>query len=86
MQAAEERAKLSIDARVAIINGAFDLPDKTPEVMSEVRKILAKAAEDLKVVLLAEKHDIGRVIATMDLLQQAKDTACTSLILPHYRK
>jgi len=86
MQSPEERAMRSINARVAIINGTFELPPSTPKAMATVREILAKAAEDLKAVIISEKHDIGRVIATMDLLQQAKDTACASLILPHYQK
>lgn len=32
--------------------------------------------------LLDVRYDVGRIIATMDLLQQAKNVACDAVVLP----
>ena len=76
----------AIDARAALINGNFTLPTSTPAAMKSVREILSKAALELKKVLMDEEHNVGCVIVAMDLLQQAKNKACDSLILPHYNE
>ena len=94
-----------IDARVALINGQFDLPAETVLAMSRIREILATAASEIDTAVRGVKRpaasdeelavkperrggvafDHGRLQHTMDLLQEAKDTACVSVILPHYK-
>ena len=87
--------KLSpLEARVELINGLFDLPSESSEAMKQIRAIVATCAQDLKVVfdsLTKSKeagspppgYDMGRAIAAIDLLQQVKDVACVSILLPH---
>lgn len=76
----------AIDARVAMVNGNFNLPDSTPKALASIREILAKAATDLKKAIQEEEYNVGCIIAAMDLLQQAKNKACDGLILPHYKE
>ena len=80
-----------LEARVELINGMFPLPkvdDKTPtlDMMSKIRQHLSTAAKSIHADLLANpdvKYDMGRMIHAMDLLQQAKDTACVAVLLPY---
>jgi len=71
-----------------LINGNFDLPAKNIAAMKQVREIVAECAQKLtEAVTEVSRHygvgyDTGRLIAALDLLQQVKDTACVSLILP----
>jgi hypothetical protein len=73
-----------LEARVEMINGRFDLPKETLEAMDQIRKATETASREIhRAATLVPKYDKGRLIATMDLLQQAKNTACDALILPH---
>jgi hypothetical protein len=77
----------AVHARVSMINGRFDLPERTPPALNLVREAVADAAEKVtSAVEGAETHDTGRLIAALDLLQQAKNVACDALILPHAPK
>jgi hypothetical protein len=73
-----------VEARVALIDGTFALPDENKEAMAEIRRAVKECAEKIKdsVRKKAKKHDTGRLIHSLDLLQQVKDTACVSVILP----
>lgn len=80
------RADETIDARVGLIDGNFDLPTDTSRRFGVIRKVLQGAAQTIASVVREageDNYDVGRLIAALDLLQQAKDTACVSLILPH---
>lgn len=82
----QERPKraVAVAARVKMVNGQFDLPAQTLKSMGEIREAVAETAEKIAAsVERNEKHDIGRLIAALDHLQQAKNIACDSLILPH---
>jgi hypothetical protein len=75
----------AISARARLVNGNFNLPDETIAAMREVRAACSDLATRLEAIAARGdvKVDVGRMIATMDLIQQVKDTACVSLILPH---
>lgn len=78
----------AIQARVLLIDGQFETPKESKEAFGNVRAIFAKAAQDLSNLLVGKdskvaKVDAGRLIHALDLLQQAKDTACVSLLLPY---
>ena len=73
-------------ARTAMIDGYFNLPEPTIDAMKEIRAAFAECAKKVQHVTLgAGAFDIGRLIACIDLIQQAKNVACDSLILPHYK-
>lgn len=74
-----------VSARVALINGNFDLPEESVQAMKNIRKAVSDAAEIIERESKRVKHDVGRLIAAVDTLQQAKDVACVSVILPHYK-
>jgi hypothetical protein len=76
--------KPTIEARVDMINGYFPLPGGTVEAMKTVRaaadvfaRALLQVSKEVSVV------DTGRMIAAIDLIQQTKNVACDSLILPY---
>lgn len=72
-----------LSARVAMINGRFDLPDGIIGQMREVREACQHCARVLKAVFdEAKDKDTGRCIAAIDALQLAKNIACDALILP----
>lgn len=90
----------AIDARLALINGNFPLPAETVQAMREIRVAISDAAASIDVSIRGKKrsadeavetparivkYDVGRLIAALDLLQQAKDVACAALILPHHQ-
>lgn len=82
----QERPKraAAVAARVKMVNGHFDLPAQTLTSMGEIRGVVAEAAEKMAAsVECNDKYDVGRLIAALDHLQQAKNIACDSLILPH---
>lgn len=85
MSAARSNTNPAIDARVAMVNGNFILPDETLQAMKRIREITAKAALEIKKTMYSGvKYDTGRSIAALDFLQITKNTACDALILPHY--
>jgi hypothetical protein len=75
-----------IEKRVAMINGYFNLPDDTVKGMKEIREAVSECAHKLESTFKRCKIDTGRAIATIDLLQQAKNVGCDALILPHAEK
>ena len=80
------RAADTIDARVAMINGQFDLPDGTSDRFDKIRAAIQHAAKVVSAEVRGAgdgNFDVGRLIAAVDMLQHAKDTACCALILPH---
>lgn len=54
--------------------------------MKEIREALSECAHKLQEIFKRNKIDTGRAIASIDLLQNAKNTACDALILPHAEK
>ncbi len=75
-----------IEARVSMVNGYFNLPDDTKQSMNEVRAAAEVFAKALETIYKKTKHDKGRAIATIDLIQQTKNVACDALILAHAEK
>ena len=76
----------AIEKRVAMINGNFPLPDEVISDMREIRAAVSECADKLQTIFKRRKIDTGRAIATIDLLQSAKNTACDALILPYGEK
>lgn len=74
---------VTVVQRLALVNGNFPLPDETVATMKKIREIIAQCAADLAAHINVVPFDPGRFIATLDLLQQAKDVACCSVLLPH---
>ncbi len=75
-----------IEARVAMVNGWFELPEQTKQDMTDVRAAAEQFAKSLEQVYKRAKHDKGRAIASIDAVQQAKNIACDALILAHASK
>ncbi len=75
-----------VEARVAMINDFFDLPEETEQAMGEVRRAAEVFAKALESIYKKNKHDKGRAIASIDLIQQTKNVACDALILVHAEK
>lgn len=71
-------------ARLALINGYFNLPDNTPAAMKVIRAAVAKAAERVLVACETVRHDGGRVTAVLDAFQMIKNVACDATIIPHH--
>jgi hypothetical protein len=80
---AQPSLAVAVVQRLALVNGNFPLPDETPATVKKIREIVAQCATDLAAAINVVPHDIGRFIATLDLLQQAKDVACCAVLLPH---
>lgn len=76
----------AVRVRVLMVNGMFDLPEETKHAMGQVRALVAQCAADVAAVCGGVQCDTGRLIATLDLLQQVKNTACDAMILPHAPK
>lgn len=74
-----------VTARVALINGQFDLPAENVQAMRDIRAAVEECAKKIQAAVekTAKKNDRGRLIHAIDLLQQVKDTACVSVILPY---
>lgn len=66
-----------------MINGMFDLPDETTAAMARIRELVAECAMSVAKVVGSVNYDTGRLIATIDMLQAVKNTACDAVILPH---
>lgn len=73
----------AVRVSVLMVNGMFDLPEEAKHAMGQVRAIFAQCAADIAAVCGGVQCDTGRLIATLDLVQQAKNTACDAVILPH---
>ena len=82
--------------RINMINGWFEMDDghteeearnqaieKNKARMNAVREAVSDAAHKVADAVEEGKHDMGRLIAAIDTLQQAKNIACDAIILPH---
>lgn len=78
------RVALINAARVALINGQFSLEDDQIAFMGRARTILSEAARQI-VESLPDHYDVGRTIAALDMVQNAKDAFCVAAILPQYK-
>lgn len=78
----------AIEKRVALVNGDFDLTPVTLEAMRDIREAAGAYARELDAIFHREgvTFDVGRVIATMDHVQQTKLLACDAVALPHASK
>lgn len=72
-----------VQRRVEMINGRFDLPAETVKAMEQIRVATEVCARAIQSATADVQVDTGRLIATMDMLQQAKNVACDAVILPH---
>ena len=83
-----DSALVALRSRVALINGHFDLPADVKKAMDNIRLAISEAAVAVHKTCTASgiKFDAGRLIHAIDLMQQAKDTACVALILPFANK
>lgn len=70
----------SIKLRIDMLNGHFDLTAPTTDFMNIVRQEIERTARTLNETRPADV-DIGRFIAAIDHLQQAKNLFCDSVIL-----
>jgi hypothetical protein len=73
----------AVQARLDMTNGNFNLPDETLAAMKEIRAACSEAQAKVVESVEKVKFDTGRLIHTLDLLQQVKNCACDSVILPH---
>jgi hypothetical protein len=72
----------ALEERVLLIDGQFTHPNA--DRLKELRAVFAKCAQDVARICKGDPNvNVGRVIAAVDLLQQAKDTACCALLLPY---
>lgn len=79
---ADRKVVDALEARLLTIDGTFK--HSNGAAMALLRGIFARAGRDAVAILRsAGKFDYGRAIHMADLLQQAKDTACVSLLLPY---
>lgn len=77
-------ANKAVYSRVMLINGYFTtLPDEVVVSKERVCMLLGGAARELRDTVQKHPHDTGRLIAALDLLQQAKNAALDALKLPH---
>ncbi|CAH6420041.1 Hypothetical protein UVM_LOCUS32 [uncultured virus] len=74
------------EAKVAMINGRFELPKETLIAMDQIRAAAAEFADKLVKITAGVKKDGGRFAASIQKLQSLKNVACDSVILPHASK
>jgi len=77
--AAEKRLVLISNA--SAVPGQF-VPASTVQTMTVIRRAVVECGEKIATAKLVP-HDTGRLIHTMDLLQQAMSTLDQALLLPH---
>lgn len=70
----------AISLRLDMIDGTFDLDSETTAYMATTRKAIAELAKSLA-ASAPSTCDVGRLIAAIDHLQQAKNILCDSAIL-----
>lgn len=76
----------AVAANFDLIDGNFPVPDETKVVMDKARTIISDAGKKVEKLAYTVAHDTGRLIATAQILEQAKDVYCHGLILPHHPK
>lgn len=72
-----------IAARVALVNGNFDLPESTLTAMKGIRGAVAACAEQLAQIAATTLNDVDSLKAALDMLQMVKNKACDAVLLPH---
>lgn len=74
-----------VAARIALLTAQANPPPESTEAMGDVYSAVEECAKKVRqaVEKKAKKNDKGRLIHALDLLLQARDTACASLILPY---
>ena len=78
----DKKALTAVDERVLLIDGKFTHPNASR--LDKIREAVARCARQLQSIVQEDpKHNVGRLIHTIDLLQSAKDTACVALLLPY---
>lgn len=70
----------AVQVRLDMINGMFDLDEPTTLFMKFARSKISDLAKEL-VDAAPSTVDVGRLIATIDALQAAKDVVCAAAIL-----
>jgi uncharacterized protein YukE len=75
-----------IAARVALVNGSFDLPDQTKQAMGRIREAVAACSQQLAQIAATTAFDEARLTAALDMLQAVKNTACDAVLLPYAPK
>lgn len=74
-----------VDIRVAAMNTKLRMPMSVDVSLGKIRALIQECAKQVADTVRDSDNgdfDMGRLIHTMDLMQQAKDTASMSLILP----
>lgn len=77
---------LPMDCRLAYLMGIISVDKETREKIETISSILSDAASRIGAIMTAEgtKHDYGRALETISLLNEANETAKQSLIFPLY--
>lgn len=75
-----------IEKRAEMINLVLSLPQKSLDAAKDIRVAIDQCAETINKITSGVDHDPAQLSATMALLQQAKNVACDSVILPHATK
>ena len=70
----------AVKLRVDMVNGNFELDQESLDFMKLVREKIAEVAETLR-ERSPDHCDVGRLIAAIDKLQEAKNTFCDAAIL-----
>ncbi len=69
-----------VELRCDLLNGSFELDKETIDFMRFVREELSRSAKAI-CAARPKNADVGRVIAFVDKLQDAKDTICAAAII-----
>ena len=76
----------SLDARIEMIDGYFDLPKVNIDAMNAVRAVLKKAALEIKAIAATVPNaDMGTLVRSVQLLQECKDVTCQAFIINEYK-
>jgi hypothetical protein len=73
-----------VETRIWLLAGNVSVPEETKAAMKDIERAIYECGLKInQAAKKAGKHDTGRMIHTMDLLRQVKDTADVALQLPH---
>jgi len=87
-KAVEKRVELlttkAVEKRVELLSDKeLTLPQEAQTALKEINQAIYDCAQRIIKAAVTTMHDGGRLIHTMDLLRQVKDTANVALQLPH---
>jgi len=84
-QTREVDAATAVTKRIILLGrGTIGLPQATQAALEEVNSAIVDCARRIEAAMkTAKDHDRGRLIHTIDLLREAKDSATVALQLPH---